>query len=44
MKHIDVVKRYDTRVLTYPNGDKNIKFYQKKIERKISTIEKDKKS
>lgn len=44
MKHIDVVKRYDTKVLTYPNGDTNIKIYQKKIERKISTIEKEKKS
>ena len=43
MKHIEQKIQYDTRVVAYPNGDTVVKTYQKKLERKISTIENDKK-
>lgn len=43
MKHIEQKIQYDTKIITYPNGDTVVKTYQKKLERTISTIEGDKK-
>lgn len=44
MKHIEQKIQYDTKVVTYPNGDTVVKKYYKKLERTLSTIENDKKT
>ena len=36
MKHIEQKIQYDTKVITYPNGDTVVKTYDKKLERKIN--------
>ena len=43
MKHIEQKIQYDTKVITYPNGDTVVKTYDKKLERTVSTIETEKK-
>lgn len=43
MKLIEQKIQYDTKVITYPNGDTVVRKYEKKIERTISSIESDKK-